>query len=246
MKKRSAIPRPSPPRPGTEAEADVARDLALLAQRRAQGKSGTYTKEEQLLNQKTAPQGTIGDGFTTPPNSTTPERPEMKDGQPLPAPVCDVEATEVRRTALSLFFHLFPPLYIPEKHHCNNVTYRSLCYLFPRQEYPAMLVALASDPSLPSNIFASTNTEANTNEASSLIFSHIGWKLCRTPHFLYKHMFDRRVLFCCGTNCAPQAPSQYTPTAAAGGSGESPGPECEVRINLLHLQKLWSLNADST
>ena len=109
MKKKSAIPRPSPPRPGTEAEADVARDLALcLAQRRAQGKSGTYTKEEQLLNQpKTAPQGIIEDGFTTPPNSTTPERPEMKDGQPLPAPVCDVEATEVRMTALFVFLH-FP------------------------------------------------------------------------------------------------------------------------------------------
>ena len=43
--------------------------------------------------------------------------------------------------------------------------------MFPRQEYPAMLVALASDPSLPSsNIFTSdeTNTEANTNEASSV------------------------------------------------------------------------------
>ena len=113
----SRLPRPSPPRPGTvlathgvsEDHADVARALAVAAAaRRAQGKSGTYTKEEDLLNQpgkeKSIDENIDENGFTTP--NTTPERPEMNDGHP----VHDVEATEVRSSPRSTPYLLpLPP-----------------------------------------------------------------------------------------------------------------------------------------
>lgn len=115
--KKSGIPRPSPPRPGTEPAArhgvpgDAANALRMLAQeiskRKEMGKSGTYTKEEELRNQRAGSGSSLStesaveaqqQGFVTPTDGATPERPGMVNGVAM-APPQYSEATEVRRQA---------------------------------------------------------------------------------------------------------------------------------------------------